>query len=219
MRDMSDNSLPFPLIEIARNRLLPILTAETPEQAKPLAQAILAGGLGCAEITLRTPSALDCLRVLAAHEGLLVGAGTVRTIQQAKAAVDAGAKFLVTPACVPDVLAWGRDNGVPVTPGCVTPSEIELALSYGCQAVKFFPASNFGGPSTLKAYAGPLPEVRFIPTGGISQKTLPEYLALKNVLACGGGWFASVDDLRNNRYPEIEKRVRDALAIVAATPA
>lgn len=216
---MSENTLPNPLIEIARHRLLPILTVETPEQAEPLAKAILAGGLSCAEITLRTPAALDCLRVLAAHEGLLVGAGTVRNVAQAKAAVEAGAKFLVTPACVPNVLAWGRDNGIPITPGCVTPTEIELALSFGCEAVKFFPASNFGGTSTLKAFAGPLPEVRFIPTGGISQKTLPEYLALKNVLACGGGWFASADDLRTNRFAEIETRVRDALAIVAAVPA
>lgn len=215
---MSDNTLSAQLVEIARCRLLPILTIETPEQAGSLAKAILAGGVTCAEVTLRTPGALDCIRTLAAHEELLVGAGTIRTVQQAKAAVESGAKFLVTPACVPDVLAWGRDNAVPVTPGCVTPTEIELALSYGCQAVKFFPASNFGGPSTLKAFAGPLPEVRFIPTGGISQKTLPEYLVLKNVLACGGGWFASVDDLRNNRFAEIEKRVHDALAIVKATP-
>jgi 2-dehydro-3-deoxyphosphogluconate aldolase/(4S)-4-hydroxy-2-oxoglutarate aldolase len=218
MRAMPENTLSFPLSEIARYRLLPILTVETPEQATPLAQAILAGGLSCAEITLRTPAALDCIRIFAGQPGLLVGAGTVRTVQQARAAVDAGAKFLVTPACTTDVLAWGRDNAVPITPGCVTPTEIELALSFGCKVVKFFPASNFGGAATLKAFAGPLPEVRFIPTGGISQKTLPEYLALKNVIACGGGWFASLEDLRNNRYPEVEKRVRDALGIVAATP-
>jgi 2-dehydro-3-deoxyphosphogluconate aldolase/(4S)-4-hydroxy-2-oxoglutarate aldolase len=215
---MSENALVFPLSTIAQHRLLPILTIETPEQAAPLAAALINGGLPVAEVTLRTPGALDCIRALAAIDGLLVGAGTIRTVAQAKAAAAAGAKFLVTPTCVPDVLAWCRDTNTPVTPGCVTPSEVELALSYGCGVVKFFPASNFGGPATLKAYAGPLPEVRFIPTGGISQKTFPEYLALKNVIACGGGWFASLDDLRNNRYPEIEKRARDAVAIAANVP-
>jgi 2-dehydro-3-deoxyphosphogluconate aldolase/(4S)-4-hydroxy-2-oxoglutarate aldolase len=217
MSETTIQSLPPPVAEIARLRLLPILTVESPEQAAPLARALIAGGLPCAEVTLRTPAALDCIRALTGEAGLLVGAGTIRTVAQAKAATEAGAKFLVTPAIVPSVLEWCRDNGVPVTPGCVTPTEVETALSFGCKAVKFFPASNFGGPATLKAYAGPLPEVRFIPTGGISQKTLPDYLVLKNVLACGGGWFASVDDLRNKRFAEIEQRVRDAVATVAST--
>jgi 2-dehydro-3-deoxyphosphogluconate aldolase/(4S)-4-hydroxy-2-oxoglutarate aldolase len=210
------DKLSFPLNELARLRLLPILTVDDPAQTDAIADAFIAGGLPCVELTLRTPSALESVRKFAARGDLLVGAGTIRTRAQAEAAVKAGAKFLVSPACTPDVLAWCRDNKVPITPGCVTPSEIELALSYGCEAVKFFPASNFGGATTLKAYAGPLPDVKFIPTGGISQKTLPEYLALKNVLACGGGWFATPDDLKNNRFAEIEQRVREATAIVAA---
>ncbi|MDR2512352.1 MAG: bifunctional 4-hydroxy-2-oxoglutarate aldolase/2-dehydro-3-deoxy-phosphogluconate aldolase [Puniceicoccales bacterium] len=209
---MSTSTLPFPLNELARLRLLPILTVDDPAHAVPLATALRAGGLPCVELTLRTPRALESVEALAACGDLLVGAGTIRTVEHAKAAVAAGARFLVTPACVPQVLAWCQENNVPITPGCVTPSEIELALSYGCKVVKFFPASNFGGAATLKAYAGPLPEVRFIPTGGISQKTLPEYLALKNVLACGGGWFASPDDLLNERYAEVEQRVREAVA-------
>ena len=214
---MSASTLSFPLHEISRFRLLPILTVDDPAHATPLATALIAGGLPCVELTLRTPRALESVKVLAARGDLLVGAGTIRTVEQAKAAVAAGARFLVTPACVPGVLAWCRDNDVPVTPGCVTPSEIESALSYGCQAVKFFPASNFGGAATLKAYAGPLPDVRFIPTGGISRETLPEYLALKNVLACGGGWFASTADLHNGRFAEIEERVREAVACVQAS--
>ncbi|MDR1498099.1 MAG: bifunctional 4-hydroxy-2-oxoglutarate aldolase/2-dehydro-3-deoxy-phosphogluconate aldolase [Puniceicoccales bacterium] len=212
---MSANNLSSPLAELARLRLLPILTLNDPALAGPLAQALLNGGLPCVELTLRTPRALESVKVLASRGDLLVGAGTIRTVENARAAVEAGAKFLVSPACVPDVLAWCRDNGVPLTPGCVTPSEIELAIAHGCEVVKFFPASNFGGPSTLKAYAAPLPNVRFIPTGGISQKTLPEYLALKNVLAVGGGWFAPADDLQNNRFSEIEQRVRTAVEIAA----
>ncbi|MDR2862611.1 MAG: bifunctional 4-hydroxy-2-oxoglutarate aldolase/2-dehydro-3-deoxy-phosphogluconate aldolase [Puniceicoccales bacterium] len=210
-----DNTFSSPLTELARRRLLPILTVEDPEHTGPIADALIAGGLPCVELTLRTPGALESVKRLAARGGLLVGAGTIRTVDQAKAAVDAGAKFLVSPACYPGVLDWCRQNSVPITPGCVTPTEIELARSYGCEAVKFFPASNFGGAATLKAYAAPLPDVKFIPTGGISQKTLPEYLALKNVLACGGGWFATVDDLKNGRFAEIEQRVREAVALVS----
>jgi 2-dehydro-3-deoxyphosphogluconate aldolase/(4S)-4-hydroxy-2-oxoglutarate aldolase len=210
---MTSAKPPHPLDELAKLRLLPILTVENPAHIAPLAQALIAGGLPCAEVTLRTTAALEALKALAARGDILAGAGTIRTVAQAKAAVLAGARFLVSPACVPDVLAWCRDNAVPITPGCVTPSEVELALSYGVKAVKFFPASNFGGAATLKAYAGPLPDVKFIPTGGISLKTLPEYLALKNVLAVGGGWFASKDDLAAGRFPEIEQRVRDAVII------
>ncbi len=203
--------------QLGKFRLLPVLTVEDPAHVAPLADALIAGGLPCVELTLRTPKALECVKMLAARGDLLVGAGTIRSVEQAKAAVEAGAQFLVSPACNPAVLAWCRDNDVPITPGCVTPSEVETALSYGCAAVKFFPASNFGGAKTLKAYAGPLPDVKFLPTGGITQETLPEYLALKNVIACGGGWFASGDDFKNNRYAEIEQRVRDAVAIVAKT--
>jgi 2-dehydro-3-deoxyphosphogluconate aldolase/(4S)-4-hydroxy-2-oxoglutarate aldolase len=208
---------PAPLAVLAQLRLLPILTVEDPAHVTPLADALVAGGLPAAEITLRTPAALEALKALAARGDVLTGAGTIRTVEQAKAAVAAGARFLVSPACVPDVLAWCRDTGTPITPGCVTPSEVELAHSYGLSVVKFFPASNFGGATTLKAYAAPLPDIKFIPTGGISQKTLPEYLALKNVLAVGGGWFASKDDLAGGRFAEIEQRVKDAVATVAAT--
>ncbi|MDR2982149.1 MAG: bifunctional 4-hydroxy-2-oxoglutarate aldolase/2-dehydro-3-deoxy-phosphogluconate aldolase [Puniceicoccales bacterium] len=207
------------LEQLGRYRLLPILTVEDPAQVEPLAKALIAGGLPCVELTLRTPKALECVKLLAARGDLLVGAGTIRSVDQAKAAVAAGAKFLVSPACNPDVLSWCRDNNVPITPGCVTPSEIELALSHGCHAVKFFPASNFGGAKTLKAYSAPMPDVKFIPTGGITQETLADYLALKTVVACGGGWFATADDLKNNRFAEIEQRVREAVALVASLAA
>jgi len=215
---MPSSTFSHPLAELAKRRLLPILTVEEPAHVAPLAEALLAGGLPLAELTLRTPAALACVKALAARGDLLVGAGTIRSVDDAKRAVDAGARFLVTPACAPAVLEWcGRDDvRVPVTPGCVTPTEIELAGRYGVKTVKFFPASNFGGVSTLKAYAGPLPDVKFIPTGGISEKTLPEYLALKNVTAVGGGWFAPAADLRDGRFDEIAKRVKAAVEIVAA---
>lgn len=206
-----------PLAQIARHRLLPILTVEDASRVGPLAEAFIGGGLPVVELTLRTPAALESIGRLAARGDVLVGAGTVRTAEQARAAVGAGARFLVTPACSVEVLEWARDHGVPVTPGCVTPSEVELARAHGCGTVKFFPASSFGGAATLRAYAAPLPDVGFIPTGGISFKTLPEYLALGNVVAVGGGWFASPEDIRNGCFGEIEQRVREAVAL--ASPA
>jgi 2-dehydro-3-deoxyphosphogluconate aldolase/(4S)-4-hydroxy-2-oxoglutarate aldolase len=210
-------ALAHPLDVLAKLRLLPILTVEDAAHVAPLADALVAGGLPAAEITLRTPAAFAALQALAGRGDILTGAGTIRTVAQAQEARKAGARFLVSPACVPDVLKFCRDEGIPITPGCVTPSEVELAVSYGFKVVKFFPASNFGGAATLKAYAGPLPDVKFIPTGGISQKTLPEYLALKNVLAVGGGWFASKDDLAAGRFAEIEARVRSAVETTNAT--
>lgn len=205
-----------PLVLLSRLRLLPIITVDEPEHTGPLAEALIAGGLPCVELTLRTPTALESVKRLAARGDLLVGAGTIRTVDQAKAATDAGASFLVSPSCKPEVLKWCAATNVPITPGCVTPTEIEIAVDHGFHVVKFFPASNFGGATTVKAYAGPLPDVKFIPTGGITQNTLPEYLALKNVVACGGGWFATAEDLKAGAFDLIRRRAAEAVAAVKA---
>ena len=205
-----------PLSVLSRLRLLPIITVDDPAHTGPLADALVAGGLPCVELTLRTPTALESVKRLAARGDLLVGAGTIRTVDQAKAATDAGASFLVSPSCRPDVLKWCAGANVPITPGCITPTEIEVAVEHGFSTVKFFPASNFGGATTIKAYAGPLPDVKFIPTGGITQATLGEYLALKNVVACGGGWFATADDLKSGKFDLIRARAAEAVALVGA---
>ena len=170
-------------------QLIPVVALERAADAEPLADALCAGGLPCAEITLRTEAALDSLRALAGREELLLGAGTVHSAEQAAAAVDAGAQFVVTPGFNPRTVMWCQENQVPVFPGIATPTDLELALEHGVETVKFFPAETLGGVNTLKAFSGPYGQMRFIPTGGIHAGNLADYLALPSVLACGGSWM------------------------------
>ena len=175
-------------------QLIPVVALERAADAEPLADALCAGGLPCAEITLRTEAALDSLRALAGREELLLGAGTVHSAEQAAAAVDAGAQFVVTPGFNPRTVKWCQENQVPVFPGIATPTDLELALEHGVETVKFFPAETLGGVNTLKAFSGPYGQMRFIPTGGIHAGNLADYLALPSVLACGGSWMVKVGD-------------------------
>ena len=175
-------------------RLIPVVALERAADAEPLADALCAGGLPCAEVTLRTEAALDSLRALAGREELLLGAGTVHSAEQAAAAVDAGAQFVVTPGFNPRTVMWCQENQVPVFPGIATPTDLELALEHGVETVKFFPAETLGGVNTLKAFSGPYGQMRFIPTGGIHAGNLADYLALPSVLACGGSWMVKVGD-------------------------
>ena len=175
-------------------QLIPVVALERAADAEPLADALCAGGLPCAEVTLRTEAALDSLRALAGREELLLGAGTVHSAEQAAAAVDAGAQFVVTPGFNPRTVKWCQENQVPVFPGIATPTDLELALEHGVETVKFFPAETLGGVNTLKAFSGPYGQMRFIPTGGIHAGNLADYLALPSVLACGGSWMVKVGD-------------------------
>ena len=175
-------------------QLIPVVALERAADAEPLADALCAGGLPCAEITLRTEAALDSLRALAGREEFLLGAGTVHSAEQAAAAVDAGAQFVVTPGFNPRTVMWCRENQIPVFPGIATPTDLELALEHGVQTVKFFPAETLGGVNTLKAFSGPYGQMRFIPTGGIHAGNLADYLALPSVLACGGSWMVKAGD-------------------------
>ena len=175
-------------------QLIPVVALERAADAEPLADALCAGGLPCAEITLRTEAALDSLRVLAGREEFLLGAGTVHSAEQAAAAVDAGAQFVVTPGFNPRTVMWCQENQVPVFPGIATPTDLELALEYGVETVKFFPAETLGGVNTLKAFSGPYGQMHFIPTGGIHAGNLADYLALPSVLACGGSWMVKAGD-------------------------
>ena len=175
-------------------RLIPVVALDRAEDAEPLADALSAGGLRCAEITLRTDAALDSIQALADREEFLIGAGTVHSAEQAKAAVEAGAQFVVTPGFNPRTVMWCQENQVPVFPGIATPTDLELALEHGVETVKFFPAETLGGVNTLKAFSGPYGQIRFIPTGGIHAGNLADYLALPSVLACGGSWMVKVGD-------------------------
>ncbi|WP_340374339.1 bifunctional 4-hydroxy-2-oxoglutarate aldolase/2-dehydro-3-deoxy-phosphogluconate aldolase [Streptomyces sp. SS7] len=192
-------------------RILPVLTVPDRAMASPLADALVAGGARCAEVTLRTPEAEPVLRAMAAHGGLAVGAGTVLTPEQAERAVAAGARFVVSPGYDEEVVATCRELGVPVVPGVATATELMRALRAGLDTVKLFPAESLGGPPTLRALAAPFPGMRFVPTGGIDASRMAAYLADPAVLAVGGGWPATPALLERGDYATIRRLTAEAV--------
>ena len=190
-------------------KLIPVVALEDADDAEPLADALCAGGLSVAEITLRTDSAIDVIRRLGARDDFLLGAGTVHSAEQAEEVVEAGAQFVVTPGFNPRTVAWCQEHNVPVFPGVATPTDLEMALEHNIEVVKFFPAETLGGVNALKAFSGPYGNVRFIPTGGISASNLSDYLALPSVLACGGSWMVKADD-----WDQTTRLTAEALAMV-----
>lgn len=200
--------------QLAQVKLIPVVVIENAADAAPLGQALMDGGLPCAEVTFRTAAAPDAIAELSKIDGLLLGAGTVLTVDQARQAVDSGAKFIVTPGFSPKVVEYCVDNGIPITPGVCTPTEIEAALGFGLNVVKFFPAEAFGGLKTLKAISGPYPMMKFIPTGGISAANIREYLAFDKVLACGGSWIVKKDLIAANNFEEITNLTKYAVSVL-----
>jgi 2-dehydro-3-deoxyphosphogluconate aldolase/(4S)-4-hydroxy-2-oxoglutarate aldolase len=188
------------------------------EHAQPFGDALIRGGLPMAEITFRTPAAEASIRALADRGDVVVGAGTILNIEQADRAIDAGAQFLVAPGTNPKVVEHVLKRGVVMVPGVVTPSEIELAVSLGLTTLKFFPAESMGGVATLRALGGPYPDVRFIPTGGITPEVLPQYLKVRSVVACGGSWMAPRDMLAAGKFDAIRALVEQAKKILAGPP-
>jgi 2-dehydro-3-deoxyphosphogluconate aldolase/(4S)-4-hydroxy-2-oxoglutarate aldolase len=174
--------------------------------------------LPIAEITFRTAAAEPAIRALARRGDLIVGAGTCLTTEQADRAIDAGAQFIVAPGTNPKVIEHVLKRGVPMVPGVVTPSEVELAMSLGVTTLKFFPAEPMGGVATLKALAGPFPDVRFIPTGGITPELLPHYLKLHSVIACGGSWLAPREMLAHGRFDAVKVLIEQAVKLLAPPP-
>jgi 2-dehydro-3-deoxyphosphogluconate aldolase/(4S)-4-hydroxy-2-oxoglutarate aldolase len=199
--------------------ILPVVAIADARRAVPLAEALVAAGLPCAEITFRTAAAADAIRAMRAGcPDLLVGAGTVLTVEQAEAAVEAGAAFLVAPGSNPDVIAAARRRGVPMVPGVCTPSEIERALADGLDVLKLFPAEVCGGVSFLEAVAPVYPDVRFVPTGGIGPANLAAYLALPQVLACGGSWMVKRELVAAGDFEAIARLAAAAVAIRDSVP-
>lgn len=196
--------------------IVPVVVLEEPSDALPLGQALVEGGLPCAEVTFRTDAAEESLRIMASQcPDLLVGAGTVLSVEQVKRAVDAGAKFIVSPGLNPSVVQYCLENDIPITPGIQTPTEIEAALSLGVDVVKFFPAEPAGGLGMLKALAAPYTSVRFIPTGGINAQNVKDYLAWNRVLACGGSWMVKGSLVKEKKFDDILALVREAASVVA----
>jgi 2-dehydro-3-deoxyphosphogluconate aldolase/(4S)-4-hydroxy-2-oxoglutarate aldolase len=196
-------------------RLVPVIVIEDAGRAEGMAAALVNGGLPCAEVTFRTAAATDAVkRITAKYPDMLVGAGTVLTPQQARAARDAGAKFIVAPGFSAAVVDYCQENEMPVFPGVCTPTEIEMALGKGLKTVKFFPAEPMGGLNYLKAISAPYGDVDFIPTGGISTKNVHEYLAFKKVVACGGSWMAPADAISAGDFARIEAETKRAVEAV-----
>ncbi len=195
--------------------LVPVVAIERAVDAPKLGQALLAGNLPCAEITFRTDAAAEAIQLMTTEcPEMLVGAGTVMTITQAEQAVAAGAKFIVSPGFDANVVDWCLQNKVSVTPGVVTPTEINMALNKGLQILKFFPAEAAGGIRMLKSIAGPYPNVKFIPTGGINANNLAHYLRLPLVHACGGSWMVKKTLISAGQFETITALARQAWAIV-----
>jgi 2-dehydro-3-deoxyphosphogluconate aldolase/(4S)-4-hydroxy-2-oxoglutarate aldolase len=199
------------LDQIGKLKVVPVVALEDAADAGPLGEALAAGGLPIAEITFRTAAAESAIRTMSKQAGLLVGAGTVLNPDTAKRAVDAGARFIVSPGFNPKTVRWCLDNKVPITPGTATPTDVEMALDHGLTVVKFFPAEAIGGLKTLQAIAAPYGMMRFMPTGGITAELLEKYLAFAKVFACGGSWMVTKELLGGRQFGKITEITRDAV--------
>jgi len=195
---------------------MPVIVIDSVEHALPLADALVAGGLPVAEVTMRTSAAAESIRRMSGRGGLLLGAGTVLSVDLCKQALDCGAQYIVTPGLNPKVVDYCVARGVPITPGVSTCTEIEMALDLGVSTVKFFPAESIGGSRALKAMCAPYAHVKFIPTGGITLLTLPGYLEIKQVVAVGGSWMVAKELLSSERFDEVERLTREAVELVKA---
>jgi 2-dehydro-3-deoxyphosphogluconate aldolase/(4S)-4-hydroxy-2-oxoglutarate aldolase len=203
---------------LSRLRLVPVVVIHDRKDAMPLSAALKAGGLPCAEITLRTPAALAVLADIAADPDMCVGAGTVLSSRQVDDAVEAGARYVVTPGFNRSVVDTCHQLGIPVFPGVATATEIQMAIDAGAEVVKFFPAEAAGGIRTLAALAAPFATVRFIPTGGISAATATTYLAHPSVLAVGGSWMVHAELLKNKDFGQIRDLAAHAVEAAVVAP-
>ncbi len=195
--------------------VVPVVVLEDVKDALPLADALAEGGLPCAEVTFRTEAAEESIRQMTErYPDMLVGAGTVLTIDQVNRAVDAGAKFIVSPGFDPEIVDYCLEREIPVFPGCVTPSEVAQAVKRGLRVVKFFPAEQFGGVSTIKALAAPYTTVRFMPTGGVNAKNLKDYLECGKIVCCGGSWMVKGSLIREGKFDQILEMTKEAAELV-----
>jgi 2-dehydro-3-deoxyphosphogluconate aldolase / (4S)-4-hydroxy-2-oxoglutarate aldolase len=202
--------------QLGKIKVIPVVVIDRADDAVPLAEALMSGGLPCAEVTFRTAAGAQAVRRLSAMPGLLLGAGTVLSVDQVKQAMDAGASFIVTPGFNPSVVAYCVDNGIVIVPGVCTPTEVDAALALGVNTVKFFPAESFGGVGTLRAISAPYPMMRFVPTGGIGPSNLMSYLRFDKVLACGGSWMVAKDLIASRNFAEVTRLSKQAMELVRA---
>jgi len=195
--------------------IVPVIAISDVEKAVPLANALIAGEIPCAEITFRTAEGEECIRRIAAEvPDIIVGAGTVLSIEQAERAKKAGAKFVVSPGFNPRVVFYCIENEIPIIPGCANPSDMEAVMEFGLDTIKFFPAEQAGGLAYIKACAAPYPNLKFMPTGGINAKNIGTYIAFNKVIACGGSWMVSKELIETGDYSEITRLCKEAVQII-----
>ena len=201
--------------KISDTGIIPVVKIDDAKDAIPLATALKNGGLCCAEITFRTDAAEEAIRLIASeYPDFFIGAGTVLTKEQADAAMNAGASFIVSPGLNPEVVKYCCEKGYPIVPGVCTPSEVEMGMSLGLTYLKFFPAEAAGGVKMIKAMAAPYTKVKFMPTGGIGVGNLADYLNCKAVFACGGSWMVPSDKIAEGKFDEIEKLTKEATELL-----
>jgi 2-dehydro-3-deoxyphosphogluconate aldolase/(4S)-4-hydroxy-2-oxoglutarate aldolase len=201
------------LEELGKIGVVPVIKIDDPEKAVPLARALLAGGIPCAEITFRTSQGEAAMsRISREVPEILLGAGTVLTLEQVDKAIAAGAKFVVTPGFNPQVVRYCIEKGIPITPGCSNPSDMEAALELGLGVVKFFPAEQSGGLDYIKAVAAPYPTLKFMPTGGINPENIISYITYEKILACGGSWMVPSDRINAGDFETITALCKEAVA-------
>lgn len=203
------------LLKIQKNKVVPVLALPDAGDADAIADAMVAGGLPCVEVTFRTEAAIEAIRTIAKRGDMQVGAGTVLKTDQVDAAVDAGATFIVSPGTNPKVVEHCFKRNVPITPGVATPSDIEMALDLGVNVLKYFPAETLGGLEALKAISAPYGMCRFIPTGGISARNIVDYLKFPKVIACGGTWMVKKDIIEARDFDKITALCREAVNTVS----
>lgn len=203
------------LTRLSQAGVVPVVVIENAKDAVPAARALLAGGIDVMEITFRTAAAADSIRAVSEScPDMLVGAGTVITLEQCKKAVECGAKFIVSPGFSEEVVAWCVANDIAITPGCVTPTEIMAAMAHGLKVVKFFPANVYGGLNAMKALSGPFGGIKFIPTGGVSSSNVDEYISAPFIYAVGGSWVCTKADIAAGNFDKITALCKQARASI-----
>ena len=203
------------LEKLGQYGIVPVVVLNDSKDAEPLADALCEGGLACAEVTFRTEAAAESIKIMSEkHPEMLVGAGTVLTVEQVDEAVAAGAKFIVSPGLNSEVVKYCLDKNIAITPGVVTPSEMEQAIELGLNIVKFFPAEQAGGVAMIKAMAAPYTGIKFMPTGGINAKNLEDYLSFDKIICCGGSWMVKGDLVKAGAFDKIKELTAEARNLV-----
>ena len=200
------------LSKIQKIGIVPVVVLNDAKDAAPLAKALCEGGLPCAEVTFRTDAAEESIKIMTTeYPDMLVGAGTVLTTEQVDRAINAGAKFIVSPGLNPKIVQYCLDKGVPITPGTSNPSDVEQAIEFGLEVVKFFPAEAAGGLNMIKSMAAPYVNMKFMPTGGINASNIKSYLDFPKIIACGGSWMVSNDLVKAGEFDKIRDLTREAV--------